>query len=262
MKKVLSAAIIALMIPSMLFAGGSTKTQWLRLLPTDNKMYLAKGFVIDNDSATTLKITDGTNTLFTVTDLGTSGAVTSGLTVPSGSTLTLAAGSTLVSTGMVVMQGITGALGLDVTYGITGGSITTAGNMTMGSASVDAGVFSMIKGTTGSDPTFSITQEAANVAIAETVGDIGITAADDITITATGANISLVGATAVTGALSTTGAMVLYSRTEAELKALAPPSAGAFYFDSTNVAIVVSSGTGTGAFVHATTGGTTLPTGW
>jgi len=104
-------------------------------------------------------------------------------------------GGTLAVTGAQTFTGATGVLGA----------------MTMGTAAADCGVFSMIKGTTGSDPTFSITQAATAVTIDETVGDIAITAADDITVTATGANISLVGATAVTGALSATGALTASS---------------------------------------------------
>ena len=53
----------------------------------------------------------------------------------------------------------------------------------------------------------------------------------------------------------------LYSRTEAELKAITPTAAGAIYYDSTNYAIIVSTGTGAGAF-GLITDGTSLPTGW
>lgn len=52
-----------------------------------------------------------------------------------------------------------------------------------------------------------------------------------------------------------------YPRTEAELKALTPPIAGAIYYDSDNAAVVVSTGTGAGAF-GLITDGTSLPTGW
>jgi hypothetical protein len=53
----------------------------------------------------------------------------------------------------------------------------------------------------------------------------------------------------------------LYSRTEAELKAITPTAAGQIYYDSTNYAVVVSTGTGVGAF-GLITDGTQQPTGW
>lgn len=52
-----------------------------------------------------------------------------------------------------------------------------------------------------------------------------------------------------------------YSRSEAELKALAPSAAGHIYFDSTNNTVIVSSGTGVGEFVQIVDG-TSNPQGW
>jgi hypothetical protein len=74
------------------------------------------------------------------------------------------------------------------------------------------------------------------------------------TNTFTGIN-TFVGATGVTGAFGP------YSRTEAELKALTPAVEGLVYYDSTNKALVISTGTAAGAFgiVYA---GATAATGW
>ena len=139
---------------------------------------------------------------------------------------------------------------------ITLQSVTTTGTITMGSATVDGGVFSIIKGETGSDPTFSITQSATEVTLNETVGDINITAVDDITITSTGDVITLVGNVTISAS-----EFYPYSRTEAELKALSPDAAGSLYYDSTNLSIIISTGTGTGAFAIIYSSDTT-PNGW
>jgi len=57
------------------------------------------------------------------------------------------------------------------------------------------------------------------------------------------------------------GGLCIPEGTEDELKAVTPSRAGEIYFDSTNNAIVVSSGTGAGEFVQAVDGSST-PTGW
>lgn len=102
-------------------------------------------------------------------------------------------GETLAVTGAQTFTGATGVLGA----------------LTMGTAAADGGVFSIIKGATGSDPTFSITQAATSVTIAETVGDINITAADDVTITATGSDIALVGDVNISGDADVNGSLLL-----------------------------------------------------
>jgi len=54
---------------------------------------------------------------------------------------------------------------------------------------------------------------------------------------------------------------LMYSKTEAELKALTPRyTSGELYYDSTNKTVVVSTGTGVGQFSDISTGAT--PTGW
>lgn len=57
---------------------------------------------------------------------------------------------------------------------------TVNDDITMGSATVDAGTFSMIQGTVGSDPTFSISISTNDVAIVHTVGKMTIDPATDI----------------------------------------------------------------------------------
>jgi len=57
------------------------------------------------------------------------------------------------------------------------------------------------------------------------------------------------------------GAIGLYSRTEAELKSITPTAAGQVYYDSTNLAVIVSTGTSEAAF-GLITDGTSQPTGW
>ena len=66
-------------------------------------------------------------------------------------------------------------------------------------------------------------------------------------------------ATAITMSVQTT--LTLNTKTAAQLKALAPTIAGIPYYDSTNKAVVISTGTGIGAF-GLITNGTALPTGW
>ena len=85
--------------------------------------------------------------------------------------------------------------------------------------------------------------------------DVAITG----TLTTTGATTQT-GAMTITGALSLGGAFAPYSRTEAQLKALTPASAGLAYYDSTNSAIVVSTGTGVAEF--GIVYGGAAPTGW
>lgn len=55
-------------------------------------------------------------------------------------------------------------------------------------------------------------------------------------------------------------AVICYSRTEEQLKALSPASVGALYYDSTNKAIVLSTGTSAGQF--STIQGGSAPLGW
>lgn len=57
------------------------------------------------------------------------------------------------------------------------------------------------------------------------------------------------------------GEITLYSRTEAQLKALSPTTVGAIYYDSTNKAIIIATGTAAGNFAIAYDG-STMPTGW
>lgn len=76
MKRLLAVALLG-MVSISAFAGGNTKAQWLRLLPVDNKMYLPYGEAIDNITTDgVIAFTDGTNTLFSITDSGTLGKVT------------------------------------------------------------------------------------------------------------------------------------------------------------------------------------------
>ena len=81
----------------------------------------------------------------------------------------------------------------------------TTGNVTIGSATANAGVFSMIQGGVASDPTFTITQSGNNVTINQTVGDMTITAGGgdisfgDENLTTTGQiNLGSVGANIIT----------------------------------------------------------------
>jgi len=75
----------------------------------------------------------------------------------------------------------------------TGGNFSTStGTVTMGSATQNAGVFSMIQGGVTDDPTFSITQSGDDVTINQTIGDI--------TMTAGGGNISFGNETIESGA--------------------------------------------------------------
>lgn len=62
---------------------------------------------------------------------------------------------------------------------LSGSAIWTydSGNVTMGNAAANGGVFSMIQGAVASDPTFSITQATNDVTIAQTVGDITLNSA-------------------------------------------------------------------------------------
>lgn len=70
-----------------------------------------------------------------------------------------------------------------------------------------------------------------------------------------------IGTTAPTATLDVNGGIAPKADTMANLKALAPPKAGVQYYDSTNKAIIVSTGTAAGAFglIHD---GNTKPTGW
>lgn len=55
---------------------------------------------------------------------------------------------------------------------LTGGDWTAINNLTMGTATVNTGVFSMIQGGVASDPTFSITLAGDNAYIDQTIGDL------------------------------------------------------------------------------------------
>lgn len=116
---------------------------------------------------------------------------------------------------------IQGATGASVTYGITAGTATVTGLMTAGSIT--------------------------------TAGALSVGSATDS------------GASTITGLLTVSSATAsgyfqFTSRTAAVLKALTPTAVGQAYYDSTNKAVVVSTGTGVGAFGLITTGG--APTGW
>ncbi len=77
MKKLSSIALIALLIPALLFAGSKTKNQWLYSLPVDGKLWLPYGECIDNSTTDgVISFTDGTNTLMSITDTGTLGTLT------------------------------------------------------------------------------------------------------------------------------------------------------------------------------------------
>jgi len=137
-------------------------------------------------------------TIDTIDDSGSSAiAISSHATVTGTLTATdvtstddITVGDDLVVTGLAT---IGETLVVDGASTLTGNALLS-GTLNMGTASADGGVFSIIKGDTGSDPTFSITQAATEVTLDETVGDINITAADDITITSTGDVISIVSA--------------------------------------------------------------------
>lgn len=79
----------------------------------DADIRFQNGLQMTNDATTTLKVTDGTNTLLTVTDAGTTGnlAVTG--------TLGVTGASTLAATGVSGTLTTTGAGGIANTYGIT-----------------------------------------------------------------------------------------------------------------------------------------------
>lgn len=68
--------------------------------------------------------------------------------------------------------------GTNTNYGIN----VVGGILQMGSSTVNAGVFSMIQGAVASDPTFTITQSGNNVAIAQTVGSMNLTAVGEVVI--------------------------------------------------------------------------------
>jgi len=139
------------------------------------------------------------------------------------------------------------------------GDDTMLGALTMGSAEADGGVFSIIKGATGSDPTFSITQGATDVTLDETVGDLNLTSADDMTITATGDNISLVSASVdVSGTLDVSGAAgtinIDVSGSGSGLiitESLLTPSDEEFRLDSVTQDITIGDGTNDTVFSDA-----------
>lgn len=83
------------------------------------------------------------------------------------------------------LSGFTSVSGTTLTDGVASlnaGSLAALVNLTLGSATVNAGVFSMIQGATASDPTFSITQTGNDVAIAQTVGKMNLTAVGEVVI--------------------------------------------------------------------------------
>lgn len=86
------------------------------------------------------------------------------------------AGLTAISSGVIIDADVKSDAAIAHTkIASTGTSTATA--LTLGSASANAGVLSMIQGATASDPTFTVTQSGNNVTINQTVGDITITAA-------------------------------------------------------------------------------------
>jgi len=64
----------------------------------------------------------------------------------------------------------------DGTMTISDGDLTDIDDLTMGSATVNTGVFSMINGAAASDPTFSITVTGEDAYIDQTVGDLYLAA--------------------------------------------------------------------------------------
>jgi len=70
-----------------------------------------------------------------------------------------------------------------------GDDTTIGGKITMGSATANADVFSMIQGAVASDPTFSITQTTNDVAIAQTVGKMDLTAVGEVVVNDAGADV-------------------------------------------------------------------------
>jgi hypothetical protein len=148
---------------------------------------LSENTIVSNDATMAVdtetqdwKFGDGTND----TVFGDNGAITQ----TGSATLTVQDGSDIIVTANPNASPFVSATGDD----------TMLGALTMGSASADGGVFSIIKGTTGSDPTYSVTQGATGVTIGETVGDIAMTAADDITVAAAGIVIVSTSATSNT----------------------------------------------------------------
>lgn len=81
------------------------------------------------------------------------------------------------------------------------------GNTTLGSSTVDCGTFTMIKGAQTGDPQFQIalsTDTAGDVTMTADTGDITLTAADDISLVATGGVVSVTGVLTCTSAALTT----------------------------------------------------------
>jgi hypothetical protein len=189
--------------------------------------------------------TDNTN-LFNVKGTGTNRDTTHFYIDSSGNGTfagDVAVTGTLTTTGA---QTQTGALTVTGTL-TANGALAANGNNTLGNAGTDtltigsssAAVNSAFglnfSTTTGGTGTSILMLDGANqrVGINDTTPD----AALDVGGTATVDGLFIHGA-----------ASRLYSRTEAELKAITPGAAGEQYYDSTNGAVVVSTGTGVGAF--------------
>lgn len=98
--------------------------------------------------------------------------------------------------------GIYDASGITSTATISGEQLTSTddatitdaldvgGALTMGSADANAGIFYMKQGATASDPTFTITQTANDVAFAQTVGEMDLTAVGEVTINEASADVN------------------------------------------------------------------------
>ena len=99
---------------------------------------------------------------------------------------------------------------IDVDEAATEGILTvdSSDGLNYGSATVNSGVFSMIQGAVASDPTFSITQLTNDVTLAQTIGNMGLTAAVNMGLTSTGGDILL--ATKLAGKVDWTNGNVIY----------------------------------------------------
>lgn len=96
--------------------------------------------------------------------------------------------SSYTTTGSVTAEHITSTDDATITD-----DLSVGGKITMGSATANADVFSMIQGAVASDPTFSVTQSGNNVTVNQTVGNMTLSATGDLQLTATGGQIGITG---------------------------------------------------------------------
>lgn len=174
--KVLSLIVSGLFLSSVVLAGSGTTYTEQQVLngaydETNARLRVSFGGAVSGDlemGDTPYSIDGGTNGLvFDVDNAGTNN-------------ITMSALGLLTCPDLLV----TGSATINVNQ-------TVLSNITMGSATANAGVFSMIQGAVASDPTFSITQATNDVTLAQTIGDITLSAGDDIFITPTGSSVTI-----------------------------------------------------------------------